>query len=72
MRAFIDERGQRWQVVLGKESWGTMVLLFSPDAGGDTRTSILSSETMRDAGAELDAMTDDDLRARLRESRPWT
>jgi hypothetical protein len=72
MRAFVDERGQRWQVVLGKESWGTLVLLFSPDAGGDTRTSILSSETMRDASAELDAMTDDDLRARLRESRPWT
>jgi hypothetical protein len=72
MRAFIDELGQRWQVVLGKESWGTLVLLFSPDAGGDTRTSILSSETMRDASAELDAMTDDDLRARLRESRPWT
>ena len=72
MRAFVDERGQRWQVVLGKESWGTLVLLFSPEAGGDTRTSILSSETMRDASAELDAMTDDDLRARLRESRPWT
>jgi hypothetical protein len=72
MRAFVDEHGQRWQVVLGKESWGTLVLLFSPDAGGDARTSILSSETMRDASAELDAMTDDDLRARLRDSRPWT
>jgi hypothetical protein len=72
MRAFVDELGQRWQVVLGKESWGTLVLLFSPDAGGDTRTSILFSETMRDASAELDALTDDDLRARLRESRAWT
>ena len=72
MRAFVDEHGRRWQVVLGKESWGTLVLLFSPDAGGDTRTSILASETMRDASAELDAMTDDDLRARLRDSRPWT
>lgn len=72
MRAFVDDRGQRWQVVLGKESWGTLVLLFSPDAGGETRTSILSSETMRDASAELDAMTDDELRARLRDSRPWT
>jgi hypothetical protein len=72
MRAFLDDRGERWQVVLGKESWGTLVLLFSPDAGGEARTSILSSETMRDATAELDAMTDDDLRARLRESRQWT
>lgn len=72
MRALVDDHGQRWQVVLGKESWGTLVLLFSPDAGGDARTSILSSETMRDASAELDAMTDDDLRARLRDSRAWT
>jgi hypothetical protein len=68
----MDEHGQRWQVVLGKESWGTLVLLFSPDAGGDARTSVLSSETMRDASAELEAMTDDDLRARLRDSRAWT
>jgi hypothetical protein len=72
MRAFIDEAGQRWQVILGKESWGTLVLLFSPDAGGESRTSVLAAETMLAASAELDAMTDDDLRARLRDSRPWT
>ena len=72
MRALVDEHGQRWQVVLGKESWGTLVLLFSPDAGGDVRTSVLSSETMRDASAELEAMTDDDLRARLRDGLAWT
>jgi hypothetical protein len=72
MRAFIDAQGQRWQVVLGKESWGTLVLLFSPDAGGESRTSVLSSETMLAASAELDAMSDDDLRARLLDSRPWT
>ena len=72
MRAFDDLDGRRWQVVLGKESWGTLVLLFSPDGGGDTRTSVLSAETMLAASAELDAMSDDDLRARLRDSRPWT
>jgi hypothetical protein len=72
MRAFVDGQGQRWQVVLGKESWGTLVLLFSPDAGGESRTSVLSSETMRAASTELDAMTDDELRARLLDSRPWT
>jgi hypothetical protein len=72
VRAITDERGQRWQVMLGKESWGTLVLLFSPDSGGDARTSVLESETMIAANAELDAMTDDDLRARLRDSRPWT
>ena len=71
MRTFTDDEGARWDVVLGKESWGTLVLLFSPQAGGDARTSILAAETMLAANAELDALTDNQLRARLRDSRPW-
>ena len=71
MRGFTDNAGRRWQVVLGKESWGTLVLLFSPADGGDTRTSILAAETTMAANAELDALSDDDLRDRLRDSRPW-
>jgi len=72
MRALIDSAGRRWEVMLGKESWGTLVLLFSAADAGETRTSVLSAETMLAANAELDAMSDDDLRARLRDSRPWT
>lgn len=72
MRGFTDDAGRQWQVMLGKESWGTLVLLFSPDDGGETRTSILDAETPFAANAELDALSDDDLRARLRDSRPWT
>lgn len=72
MRTLVDDAERRWQVLLGKESWGTLVLLFSPLDGGDARTSVLAAETMQAASAELDALTDDDLRVRLRESRPWT
>lgn len=72
MRTFVDSRGQRWQVTVGKESWGTLVLLFTPDGPGDARTSILNAETTFDANVELDALTDDDLRARLNDSRPWS
>jgi len=72
VRSFVDDDGASWQVTLGKESWGTLVLLFTPAAGGDPRTSVLTAETMFDANAELDALDDDDLRARLRDSRPWT
>ena len=71
MRTFRDARGAEWQVTIGKESWGTLVLLFSPAGAGDARTSILHAETMFDANIELDALTDDDLRARLTDSRPW-
>jgi hypothetical protein len=72
MRPLLDDEGRRWQVVLGKESWGTLVLIFTPEGVGESRTSVLVAETMLAASAELDAMTDDDLRARLRDSRPWT
>ena len=72
MRSFVDDAGTAWQVTLGKESWGTLVLLFTPLSGGEARTSILAAETMFDASAELDALDDDALRERLRDSRPWT
>jgi hypothetical protein len=72
MRSFLDASGAAWQVTLGKESWGTLVLLFTPVTGGDARTSILAAETMFDATAELDALDDATLRERLRDSRPWT
>jgi hypothetical protein len=71
VRTFADDAGSDWQVTLGKESWGTLVLLFTPVAGGDARTSVLTAETMFDASVEFDALSDDALRARLRESRPW-
>ncbi|HJR64255.1 MAG TPA: hypothetical protein VJ803_11190 [Gemmatimonadaceae bacterium] len=71
MRIFTDESGNRWDVVLGKESFGTLVLLFSRRNGGDVRKSILASETVMDAEAELGTLSDDDLRARLRDAQPW-
>ena len=72
MRELTDDAGRRWQVTLGKESWGTLVLVFSPEGVGESRTSILTAETSFAANAELDALTDHELRARLRDSRPWT
>jgi hypothetical protein len=71
VRSFLDDAGRRWEVVLGKASWGTLVLIFSPIEGGDARTSVLAAETSFDANAELDVMTDDTLRERLRDSHPW-
>jgi hypothetical protein len=71
VRGFTDDAGRTWEVVVGRESWGTLVLVFSPRAGGDARTSILAAETAYAANAELDALSDDELRERLRHSRPW-
>ena len=70
MRRFSDA-DQAYDVVVGHESWGTFVLLFTPTRGGETRKSVLAAETPMAAETELDAMNDDELRARLAESSPW-
>ena len=72
MRGFRDAAGAAWDVTTGKESWGTLVLLFSPRAGGEPRKTVLAVETAYAAELALDAMTDEDLRARLAESVPWS
>ncbi len=72
MRLFQDGTGRTWEVTLGKESWGTLVLLFGPEDGGEVRKAILASETPLDAQREFDALTDAELAARLTESSPWS
>lgn len=57
--------------MVGRESWGALVLLFSLRAGNENRTAPLASETARDAELELAEMTGGDLRERLAASRPW-
>ena len=71
MRGFRDESGTDWDVTTGKESWGTLVLLFTPRAEGGPRKTVLAVETSYEAELALDAMSDADLRQRLAESVPW-
>jgi hypothetical protein len=71
MRRFLSEDGALWDAVIGHESWGTFVVLFTPVAGGAARKVILAGETAIAAETELDAKTDDELRRMLVESNPW-
>ena len=71
MREIADAAGGRWDVLVGRESWGTFVLLFSRRGGVETRSLPMGSETPMAAERELDALSDDELRARLAEARPW-
>lgn len=75
MRRFAANDGLLWDAVLGHESWGTFVVLFTPaqssTAGGTVRKTILSAETAMGAEAELDALADADLRELLVNSSPW-
>jgi hypothetical protein len=71
MRVIEDAEGRSWDVVVGRGSWGSLVILFSLRGPNENRTSDLASETVRQAEQELAALTDDELRERLAGSRPW-
>jgi len=71
MRRFSANDGALWDAVIGHESWGTFVMLFTPVVGGDTRKLTMVEETALSAETELDAKSDDELRVLLSESSPW-
>ncbi|MFL5612262.1 MAG: hypothetical protein ACJ796_01210 [Gemmatimonadaceae bacterium] len=71
MRRFQADNGALWDAVIGHESWGTFVVLFTPVAGGAARKSVLAQESAMDAETELGEKSDDDLRTMLADSSPW-
>jgi hypothetical protein len=71
MRDFEDGDGTRWDVTVGKESWGTLTLLFSRRRGREVRTYTLAEETPMAAERLLGELTDAELRERLTEAVPW-
>jgi hypothetical protein len=58
MRRFRDRSGIEWDVVLGRESWGTSVALFVPPTSSDldVRQAALRSEAADAAMRELDSL----------------
>lgn len=71
MRAFRDDNGQRWDAVVGRESYGIQVLVFLPEGGGEARKAVMASSTRLEAHQELDALTDAQLCEFLGRSQPW-
>lgn len=71
MRRFAAKDGALWDALVGHESWGTFVVLFTPVAGGDARKTILAGESALAAETELGAKSEDDLRLMLDGSSPW-
>jgi hypothetical protein len=71
MRVIEDGEGRSWDVIVGRGSWGSLVILFSLRGPNENRTFDLASETVRQAEQELAALSDDELRERLAGSKPW-
>ncbi|MGH7552144.1 MAG: hypothetical protein ACREMQ_03855 [Longimicrobiales bacterium] len=70
MRAFVDQKGIRWDVVLGRESWGALYALFVPSTAGPVRQTLLAAEDRLDAQRHLDEMDESGLQELLNRSEP--
>lgn len=71
MRRFTDPDGNQWDAAIGRESWGTFVILFTPRSGGGIRKTTIAAETMLDAQQEMDGLADAELHQHLARSQPW-
>lgn len=71
MRSFTDEQGRHWEVAVGKESYGTLVLLFTARRNGELRRAALGSASRVEAEGELAGLSEDALRTQLAAAEPW-
>lgn len=71
MRTFDDEQGRPWQAALLEGAYGHVMMVFAPLDGTGIRQLLLGADSRLAAEAELLVLSDENLRARLAESRPW-
>jgi hypothetical protein len=75
MRRFTDAAGRPWDVVVGRESWGTLYALFIPAGVGraeSIRQALLRSESYEGAQLELDGCEEATLARLFEQSEPKT
>jgi len=71
MKRFCDRHGRRWDVVVGRESWGALLALFTPVRHeAPTMQVLLRAESTLDAEIELDRMSEDRLQQMLDGAEP--
>jgi hypothetical protein len=70
MRKFTDRAGVRWDVVLGRESWGALLALFVPERDGTARQAMLNASSHDAAMQELNDLDDADMQQLLDRSVP--
>lgn len=73
MRRFLDGSGRAWEVVTGRESWGTFVAIFLPvEEDQPVRQIPLRAVSHEGAALELEALGEADLVALLETAIPMT
>ena len=62
MRKFVDDGGRTWDVVMGRESWGTVVAIFVVQDGSEPpRQALMDVKSPEEGTRRLSGMTDEDL-----------
>jgi hypothetical protein len=69
VRVFQDEKGRKWEAVVGRESWGAFFAIFLPKDGDEApRQTMMEAETMEGAMKALATMGEEELQATLARS----
>jgi hypothetical protein len=71
MRSILDQAGVTWDVAVGKESYGNMVLLFSRRDHEEVRRAEISASSRLEAERMLRAFDPDSLRSKLAAASAW-
>jgi len=70
MRTFEDGLGRKWEVAVGRESWGVIVAMFLPaDGGRDVRETPLEVGGYEEGVAEVEALDQEGLKEMFERSR---
>lgn len=70
MRGFRGSDGRDWDVVVGRESWGTVVALFIPKSGPDhPRQALLEVRSADEGGRFLQGLSEQELQDLLATSQ---
>lgn len=70
IRLYRDHRGGRWEVVLGRESWGVLVALFVSRDEDDVRRVVLDQKSREDAHEYLSGVDAEALDGLFQRSEP--
>lgn len=70
MWTFEEPGGERWDVVLGRESWGALFALFIPRGEGIVRQTQLAASSHEEALQEVEEAGREGLRVLFQKSEP--
>ncbi|MDX1567483.1 MAG: hypothetical protein R3223_06760 [Longimicrobiales bacterium] len=71
MWKFEDDEGRRWEIVVGRESWGGFFALFVPAGdGGEIRQTAIDADSQTEASRRIEELGRTGWLRLLKESRP--